>query len=167
MIDWTPPCPHRITRSLLISTCVCTWLASTAWAQTEYARVIEATPIYQEVLTPNQDCTEIGKQQRCEITTHREEHLVGYDVLYEYKGQQHMQRMANHPGQRVPVQTTHPGNHYGSKHRSTADIAQPGQKSYGSTAPGAAVVESIQYQSDEAPPWLNLEMRAPTPPLRR
>lgn len=150
----------------LTGLCLMAATPGSAWSQQAYGKVLDAAPIYEEVAIPQQICTPYGKQQRCENSTVYEEKLVGYDVLYEYNGQQHMQRMADHPGQRVQVQAEATRNSYGSKERASGAIATPGKKSYGSVAPGAPIVESIEYQGEDVEPLLNLDMRIRAPQHR-
>lgn len=138
-----------------------------AQAQPAYGRVIEATPIYEEVALPLEECVPISQQQkRCETSTSYEEKLVGYDVLYEYQGKQHAQRMARHPGKRVAIEAPVARESYSSRDSTSNHSATPGKKSYGSIAPGAPVVESIQYQGEAPDPLLNLNMRIGQPPHR-
>ena len=153
---------HRFTHvlvgaSLLVSTPLI------ALGQQAYGTVLEATPIYEEVAIAQEECIEFAQQKRCETRTTYEEQLVGYDVLYEYNGQQHAQRMAHKPGNRIPIQATASNHSYGSTDRTNAAAATPGKKSYGSIAPGAPEIESIQYPNDAPDPLINLDLRPGQP----
>lgn len=145
-----------------ISLLLCTPLI--AIGQQAYGTLLEATPIYEEVAIPQEECIEFAQQKRCETRTTYEERLVGYDVLYEYNGQQHAQRMAHKPDKRIPIQAATNSHSYGSTDRASASVATPGKKSFGSIAPGAPEIESIQYQNDAPDPLINLDLRAGQPP---
>src|SRR3989344_4952995 len=103
-------------------------IATMASAQ-EQGRVLSATPIVQQVATPQQVCGNetvysgnrttgagavIGNQieggqpqyqnvQRCTTETYYENRTVGYDVVYEYAGRQYTTRTQNDPGRWIPL----------------------------------------------------------------
>lgn len=149
---------------MLVSACILACTSFATRAEQAYGTVLEATPIYEEVTIPQEECTEYAQQKRCEIRTIYEEKLIGYDVLYEYEGQQFAQRMTRKPSKHIPVQTAAPHPRYNSRDRANGTVATPGTKSYGSITPGAADVESIQYQNDAPEPLLNLDLRLGRPP---
>jgi len=149
------------------SVCLGSSLPLAASAQQNYARVLSATPIYEQVAVPHEECMDYAQRTRCKTSTIYEEQLVGYDVLYEYNGQQHAQRMAHNPGKRIPIQAATPGHRYGSNDRPSANSVTPGQKSYGSVAPGAPVVESIEYRNNDADIPVNIEIHPGRPQPRR
>ncbi|HEY4665316.1 MAG TPA: hypothetical protein VIG85_10065 [Comamonas sp.] len=161
------PATLRSLGSTLAGACILTCIPLATWAQQAYGTVLEATPIYEEVAIPQEECTEFAKQKRCETSTTYEEKLVGYDVLYEYNGQQHAQRMAHKPGKRIPIQAATSPHSYGSAERTSASVATPGKKSYGSIGPGTPEIESIQYQNDAPDPLINLDLRVGQPPHPR
>lgn len=149
------------------SVCLGSSLPLAALAQQNYARVLSATPVYEQVAVPHEECMDYARHTRCKTTTIYEEQLVGYDVLYEYDGQQHAQRMARNPGKRIPIQAATPGHRYGSNDRASANSVTPGEKSYGSVAPGAPVVESIEYRNNDADIPINVEIHPGRPQPRR
>lgn len=151
----------------LIATLVCASLPGIASAQPAYARVLQSTPIYEQVAVPHENCKEFMQQIRCETSTRYEDRIAGYHVVYEYQGQQYAQRMAYDPGQRVAVQPPSSGS-YSSSSASTPPYAVvPGQQSYSSTPPGAATVDSIQYQPNNADVPYNLDIHMGRPPHKR
>ena len=137
-----------------------------AQAPQEYGRVLMATPIYETVAQPKETCTELYQRERCETRTVYEDQIAGYDVLYEYKGQQYTQRMAQNPGKRVPIQTPTAVQRYNSSNLSSGTLATPGQNSYSSTPPGASNIDSIQYypQDDNYPVQIDLHTGRPNQP---
>ncbi len=149
------------------SVCLGSSLPLTASAQPNYARVLSATPVYEQVAVPHEECMDYARHTRCKNTTIYEEQLVGYDVLYEYDGQQHAQRMARNPGKRILIQANSPDHRYSSNDRASANSVTPGKKSYGSVAPGAPVVESIEYHNNDADIPINVEIHPGRPQPRR
>ena len=151
---------------------LCTgWIAllpGTTHAQGSYARVLDATPVYRSVAVPQQSCTELQQHTRCTNTTVYEEQLIGYDVLYEYAGQQHVQRMAHDPGVQVPVDHSGAPTSYGSQPAAAATAVTPGRKSYGSIPAGAPVVDSIELRGNEhIPVYVEAQPpQRPHPPQR-
>ena len=159
---------HLHPRHLRLRTALaCATLAFTAssYAQQTYGRVLSATPIYESVTQPQETCSERFQTTRCETRTSVEEQIVGYNVLYEYQGQKFTQRMAQKPGQFIPLQTTPMNESYSSNTSSTAIV--PGQNSYSSTAAGAPATDSIQYcQNDNNLPAL-IDLHIGQPPRNR
>lgn len=142
--------------------CLGTAMPLTSAAQQAYGRVLDATPIYEQVAVPHEECQEYSSHTRCKTRTTYEDEVVGYDVLYEYQGQQYSQRMAHNPGQRVPIQSETPHNTYRSTDRASTHSATPGAKSYGSAAPGNASTDSIEYRAnDKDMPIIDLRIGAP------
>lgn len=139
-------------------------LPSTTLAQPAYAKVISATPIYEQVTTPHEECIDIAQQTRCQITSVQEQKIAGYHVLYVYNGQQYAQRMAYDPGARVPIQAATSGESYSSSGPSNGIAVTPGQQTYSSVAPGASDVESIQYQRNDADIPANIDLHLGRPP---
>lgn len=137
-----------------------------ASAQTAYARVLDASPIYEQVAVQREECQEFTRHSRCKTITTYEDQIVGYDVLYEHNGQQYSQRMAHKPGARIPIQTAAPGQHYSSTERSSGSTVTPGKKSYGSVAPGAPVVDSIEYHPKNTDIPVNVDIHMGRPPRR-
>lgn len=158
---------HRsLTRSglALATACIGAGLPFATSAQPAYGRVLDATPIYEQVAIPQEECVEYNSHTRCKTRTVYEDELVGYDVLYEYQGQQYSQRMAHNPGKRVPIQSTAPSSSYRSNDRASTSSVTPGAKSYGSAAPGAAPVESIEYRANDSDlPIIDLRIGAHPP----
>ncbi len=114
------------------------------------ARFWRPPPIYEPVAVPHEECVEYSSHTRCKTRTVYEDELVGYDVLYEYQGQQYSQRMAHNPGKRIPIHATQPSGTYRNTDRANANNApHRGTKSYGSTPPGAAPIESIEYRAND------------------
>lgn len=150
---------HTTARALWLGVTACA-LAYTAPSQSQgaYARVLDATPVYEQVAVPQQSCTELQQQTRCTNSTTYEERLVGYDVLYEYDGQQRVQRMAQDPGVQVPVDAGTSTGSYSSRPGNPGNAVTPGRKSYGSVPAGAPVVDSIEYRGNEQVP-VHVEVR--------
>lgn len=146
--------------------CASASLPSAAFAQPAYARVLQATPIYEQVAVPHENCQTFMQQTRCETSTTYEEQIAGYQVVYEYNGKQYAQRMAYDPGQRVPVQAPSSGS-YSSNTGTPPYAVVPGQQSYSSTPPGASSVDSIQYQPNNNDVPYNLDIHMGRPPHRR
>lgn len=152
----------------LLSLTACgVWLPFSATAQPAYGKVLEVTPIYEQVATPQEHCTEFSTYRRCTNTTTYEEVVSGYHVLYEYQGQQYTQRMAHHPGQRIPIQTAPPGSSYSSTNSTSGSATIPGQQSWSSTMPGAPMVDSIQYQGTNEDVPVNIDLHLGRPGPRR
>lgn len=157
---------YRLAWGMAVSSaCIGASLPLAALAQPAYGRVLDATPIYEQVAIQHEACTDSTQRTRCTTTTTYEDQLVGYDVLYDYQGQQYAQRMAQHPGKRVPIQAVTPG-HYSSHQRGNSASVKPGEKSYGSISPGAAAVESIEYHGKDNAPPIVIDMQMGHPPRR-
>lgn len=145
----TTTSPTRLGLSLAMACLGLGLVPFSAFAQPAYGKVLEATPIYEPVAVPHEECVEYSSHTRCKTRTVYEDELVGYDVLYEYQGQQYSQRMAHNPGKRIPIHSTQPSGTYRNTDRASANSATPGTKSYGSTPPGAAPIESIEYRAND------------------
>ncbi|HEY4663804.1 MAG TPA: hypothetical protein VIG85_02355 [Comamonas sp.] len=139
----------------------CATLPAAALAQAGYAQVLDATPIYEQVATPHETCMELARHTRCTTSTSYEEHIVGYDVLYEYNGQQFNQRMAQKPGKRIRIQAATTSQRHSSTDRPGTSSVKPGAKSYGSVPPGVADVERIEYHhpDSEFPVFIDIHPR--------
>lgn len=137
-----------------------------AAAQQAYARVLQATPIYQQVAVPHENCREFLQQVRCETSTVYEQQIAGYQVLYEYNGQQYSQRMAHNPGQRVAVQPHNSGSYSSNSANTAPNAVTPGQQSYSSTPPGAPAIDSIQYLPNDSDIPVNVDIHTGRRPYR-
>lgn len=133
-------------------------LTSTAAQAQNQALVLDATPIYRQVPVAHKECIDVPTQERCTTITTYEDQVVGYDVLYEYEGQQHSKRMAYDPGTHIPVEQPTRSGSYNSSGRQNSNVIVPGQKTYSSTIPGAPVVESIQHSSPQTDIPINIDL---------
>lgn len=133
-------------------------LTSTAAQAQNQALVLDATPIYRQVPVAHKECIDVPTQERCTTITTYEDQVVGYDVLYEYEGQQHSKRMAYDPGTHIPVEQPARSGSYNSSGRQNSNVIVPGQKTYSSTIPGAPVVESIQHSSPQSDIPINIDL---------
>lgn len=143
--------------------------AENTQAQPNRAKVLQATPIYEQVAIPVEDCVDYIRHTRCTTATHYEDQLLGYDVVYEYQGQHHTQRMPDDPGPYLSIEPAAASGVYGSAPLASTSSAIPGRKSYGSAAPGAPAVQSIQYHGQdisELPVQINV-LPGLTPPPHR
>ena len=153
------PFALKLTASLLCAS-LCTATPALLHAQSAYAKVLDATPVYHRTAVSQKSCDELQQSVRCDTTTTYEEQLIGYDVLYEYAGQQHVQRMAHDPGMQVPIAPDGAPALYSSQPAVAPSAVSPGRKSYGSTQPGAPILESIELRNTEQLP---VYIHAPAP----
>lgn len=72
---------------------------ATGASAAEFGTVVSKAPAYVQIAVPQSQCIDQPQGPPCQSFNRYENRLVGYDVVYSYKGQNYSTRVANDPGE--------------------------------------------------------------------